>query len=225
MISKIDCKIHLNAILIHFICAGSSALILSLAYAFTDFWFFYIFALAPFMLRVANSDWCGSAFAALFLGLSLALILYPGNSGRSVYGYFGDVLFLCFTFVFFSVALNRLRRFFKPGFFLAILLCFPLEYFHKTVLDLDRTFLALKWDSGFIFRTASLSGFVFGAFLLIALNSFLLLFIEIIFGLRYCCGFNHYFEKIIHVYDARDPLPSVAGCVLPGLRGPPYFSR
>lgn len=215
------CRFHYNTLLTHFIYAGGSALLLCFAYTLADLWFFYLFALAPFMFRISESDLRGSIIAALLLGLSIALVVFPGVKGNLDLEYFFSVLLLCLTFVLFSAALNRLKRYFKFGLLLAGVLCFPLEYFHKTVLDLDSTFLALKWDSGFIFRTASLSGIVFVALLLIAFNSLLLLLMEIAFGLIYSVSFYQHYQKGTLIYVYRNPLPSLTVCILPDQRGPP----
>lgn len=205
----------------HFIFAGSSALLLCFAYTFADLWFFYLFALAPFMFRIVGSDLRGSTTAALFLGLSIALIIFPCSKGNLDQEYFSSVFLLCLTFVVFSTALNRLKRYFKFGLLLAGLLCFPLEYFHKTILDLDSTFLALKLDSGFLFRTASLSGFVFTALLLIAFNSLLLLIVEIAFGLIFSSDFTQRCQRRAGIFIHRDPLLSRIERILPDPRGPP----
>ena len=126
--------------LMHFIFAGSSALILSIAYIYTDFWFIYIFALLPFLYRIINTDLRGSVISGLFLALSIVFVIFSSSFISTPVAFALRILFLCLTFAAFSVAINRLKKYFILSFLLFAILCYPLEYFHKYYFEFNAVF-------------------------------------------------------------------------------------
>ena len=198
-------------------------MIFALAYAFADYWFIYLCALSPLLFRITRSDTRGSAIAAVFLGLSLSLVILPGRPGNSAWGVMRDIALLCFAFTLLSLGINRLKRYFKYSLVLAIFLSLPLEIIHRSILDLQFPVLELKGDSGFIFRTVYLSGIVFCALLIIVFNSLILLLLEILFRLVR----DYRYIKKDHGRSGfcghRDYFPVADWHILPGPRGPPMF--
>ncbi|UCE66794.1 MAG: hypothetical protein JSU85_01930 [Candidatus Zixiibacteriota bacterium] len=209
--------------LMHFIFAGSSALILSIAYIYTDFWFIYIFALLPFLYRVVNTDLRGSVIAGLFLALSFVFVISTDNFINSPIKYVGNILLLCFTFILFSAAVNRLKRYIVLSVLLFAALCLPLEYFHKSYFEFNSVFASLKSDAGFIFRAASLFGFLSIAFLIIAVNSLLLFLIEILCRMAFSGRFYDFTKEFAVHYSSQNNFFRSNPGLLPDPRGPPLY--
>lgn len=223
MKQKIDHTDPLLQFLLHFIFSGSSALILSIAYIYTDIWFVYIFALLPFLLRVINTDFKGSVINGVFLTLGLVFVTLSGEILKAPVSYTCNILLICFTFTALSVIINRLRRYFALSFLLFIVLCFPLEYFHKSYFEFNAIFKTLRNDAGFLFRAVSLFGFIFISFLIIAVNSLLLLLIGL---LRRRVVSGHFYLAIekSHFGCWVDDIALIKhGECLPNLRGPPIY--
>jgi hypothetical protein len=218
---KMDHKGFLNELLLHFIFAGVSALILSFAYIFTDFWFVYIFALLPFLHRIIKTDLRGSVLSGIFLAVSITFVTFSGESVRSPFAFCCNSIILCFTFTAFSMIINRLKRYFALSFLLFVALCLPLEYFHKSLIDFGAIFNTLEKDGGFIFRATSLFGFILTSFLIIAVNSLLFLLIGFLHR-RTVSGHYYLFAgKSLSFCDTNDVASIKHGECLPCLRGPP----
>jgi len=209
--------------LMHFIFAGSSALILSIAYIYTDFWFIYIFALLPFLYRVINTDLKGSVISGMLLALSIVFVISTGDVISAPIAYIGNLIFLCLTFMAFSVAINRLKKYIVLGFLIFAALSVPLEYFHKSYFELNTVFASLKSDAGFAFRTSSLLSFIFFSFVLITINSLLLFLIDILCRLAFSKRFYWLVNKSLLYRWANDRAFLKHWKCLPCLRAPPIY--
>ena len=209
--------------LMHFIFSGSSALILSIAYIYTDFWFIYIFALLPFLYRVINTDFKGSVFSGVFLALSIAFVIFTNGSINAPVALAVRIIFLCLTFAAFSVAINRLRKYFFLSFLLFAILCYPLEYLHKSYFEFNTIFASLKNDAGFVFRAASLLSFIFISFVLIAVNSLILFLVDIICRSTFSGHFYWLSNRSQSYLTADDRAFLRHWKCLPCLRAPPVY--
>ncbi|UCC79705.1 MAG: hypothetical protein JSW64_15820 [Candidatus Zixiibacteriota bacterium] len=223
MKQKMDHNDSLLQFLMHFIFAGSSALILSIAYIYTDFWFIYIFALLPFLYRVINTDFKGSLACGLFLALSIGFVISTGEVISAPVSYACNLIFLCFTFIAFSIVINRLKKYVGLGFLLFAALCIPLEYFHKSYFEFNTVFASLKNDAGFVFRVSSLTGFIFVSFILIAISSLLLFLIDILYRSSFYGRFYPLDEESREYRHANDRAFLKHWKCLPCLRAPPVY--
>lgn len=210
--------------LLHFIFAGSSALILSIAYIYTDIWAIYIFALSPFLYRIINTDFKGSIISGLFLALSIVFVISTGEIASAPIPYACDLAFLCLTFMAFSIAINRLKKYVGLGVFLFAALCISLEYFHKSYFEFNSIFASLKNDAGFVFRASSLLGFIFTSFILIAISSLLLFLIDILYRSSFYGHCYRLYKESCGYRNANDRAFLRHWECLPCLRGPPSSS-
>jgi len=218
---KTDYNDSLSWFLMHFIFAGSSALIISIAYIFTDYWFVYVFALLPFLYRVINTDLKGSLISGVFLALSFVFVVFSSRFISSPAVFAVRILLLCLTFAAFSVVINRLKKYFALSFLLFVILCYPLEYFHKSYFEFNSVIASLKNDVGFAFRAASLLSIIFISFVLIAINSLLLFLIDVICRLAPSRRFFWPINKSLLYRWADDRTFLKQWKCLPCLRAPP----
>lgn len=218
---KIDHNDPLLRFLLHFIFSGSSALILSIAYIYTDIRSIYIFALLPFLYRIINTDLRGSIACGLFLTLSIGFVISTGELVNAPVPYICNLIFLCFTFIAFSIAINRLKKYIGLGFLLFAALCIPLEYFHKSYFEFNSIFASLKNDAGFVFRASSLLGFIFVSFILIAISSLLLFLIDILYRSPFYDHFHRLYKESCGYINTNDRAFLKHWKCLPSLRAPP----
>lgn len=213
----------LLSFLLHFIFAGSSALILSIAYAYTNFWSIYIFALLPFLYRIINTDFKGSIACGLFLALSISFVISTGEVIGAPVSFACNLIFLCFTFIAFSIVINRLKKYVGLGFLLFAALCIPLEYLHKSYFEFNTVFASLRNDAGFVFRASSLMGFIFTSFILIAISSLLLFLIDILYRSSFYGHFYWMHEESCGYRHANDRAFLKHWKCLPCFRAPPVY--
>ncbi len=164
--------------LVNFLCAGSSALFLSIINQYPEFWFISMFALVPFLWRVIKETLSGSVLLSIILASCYIFIAYSHEI--AVYPSTFLFKFICINFIVsvFGVAVNRINRYlgFNP-IFIAIL-WLPLEYGLTHYAGFETIFAFTQSGSGFVLRLASLFGFLIVSFCIILINSLILMLFE-----------------------------------------------
>lgn len=173
--------------LIDFIYAGCTALALAISFIYTGSWPFYLLSLLPFLYRISKVDTAGSAVSGGFFAVSLLFIIFPTDIlSRPAVFYFIIISFSA-AVVIFSVIINRCKRHFWLALILSASFYFPLEYLLKTCIESGPALSHHINTFGFNFRVATLLFFLFISLLIVAVNSLLLILIDVLCELP-CAG-------------------------------------
>lgn len=224
MISKVNHSDKCQQLLFHFIFAGSSALILSFAYIYSEYWFVYLFALVPFLWRVSRTDLAGAIVSGLFLAGCYTFVVYIDDVFLFTEIFIIRFIFLCAAFMAFAIAVNLLKkkRFFNPAFI--ALLWLPIEYIHSHYIGTGGIFNLQDSGSGIVWRIMSLYGFLMVAFVVVAVNTLILLMIESFCKLS-LPGFIFLFQFRKLFFFENDNIVFIKHRnFLPDLRGPPALA-
>lgn len=161
-----------------FLCAGSSALILSVVYLHPEYWFISLFALLPFLWRLTRANLCGSLVLGIILASCYAFVAFTGEVLVSPWTFLFKLFLLSLVFSVFGIAVNRIKRYtgFNPLFIAALWL--PLEYVLSHYAHLDSIFTISGTDSTLLIRIGSLFGMLLVSFAIVFINSLILLVLK-----------------------------------------------
>lgn len=220
-------------LLVHFICAGTSALILSIAHLHPECWFVSLFALVPFLWRLNNANLPGSILLGVMLAGCYAFVAFIGEVLISPGEFFLKLLFLSLVFSIFGVSINLAKKYigFYPIFTAALWL--PVEYILTHYVGLKYIFTFALADSSITVRFASLFGCLMVSFGIMLINSLILMLIELVSNRDYSFRkksfarrtifFSHYENSIqqriwYYIINPRAP-PLLIRCdrVIPGV--------
>ena len=165
-------------LLVHFICAGSSALILSIAHIHPEYWFISLFAMVPFLWRLNRTTLSGSILLSVILAGCYAFVVYTDRVLVAPGSFLLNLLLLSLVFSIFGIAVNRIKSYigFSPVFIAALWL--PLEYVLTNYTALGSIFSLSNAGSGFVVRFASLFGFLMISFCIVLINSLILMLLQ-----------------------------------------------
>jgi hypothetical protein len=169
-----------------FLCAGSSALILSLIHLYPAYWFLSIFALLPFLWRLTSSNLLGSIVLGIILGNCYAVVAFTDQILISPSIFLLKLFSLCLIFSAFGVAVNRINKYtgFNPIFIAALWL--PFEYALCSYAHMENIFLFSGTDSSLLIRISSLFGVLMVSFVIVLINSLILIAIRR--AVKACCS-------------------------------------
>lgn len=208
-----------------FLCAGSSALLLSLAHLHPGYWFVSLFALLPFLWRLNKTGLSGSLVLGMILAGSYACVVSTGEILLSPWSFLVRLLLLISVFSIFAVTVNGLRRRigFNPIFVAALWL--PFEYVLTRYSGLGSIFAFSDCNSGFLIAFGSLFGFLSVSFGIVLINSAILMLVEYVgekVPARGACGG----VKVKTIRTSFKKITIVRGCYhLPELRAPPGIAQ
>lgn len=214
-------KDHVLPLLEHFLCAGTSALLLSIAHIYPEYWFISLFALVPFLWRLNKVNLVGSVILGIMLAGCYAFVAYTAEILVAPSAFLFNLFCLSLIFSIFGIAVNRLKRFigFNPVFIAALWL--PLEYILAHHTGLGNIFTFSNSGSGFVVRFASLFGFLMLSFGIVLINSLILMFIEHV-GQKGFSKSKFKFAKEIKIYlDFEGVIPVKRWYYIPNPRAPP----
>lgn len=224
MIPKANHNDKFQKTLLHFIFSGSSALILSFAHIYSEYWFVYLFALVPFLWRVSRTDLTGAVVSGFFLAGCYIFVVYIGEVFIYAEIFIIRFIFLSTAFMVFAIAVNLLKkkRFFNPAFI--ALLWLPFEYIHSHYIGSGGIFNLQDGGSGIVWRIMSLYGFLMVTFVVVAVNTLILLMIESFCKLS-LPGFIFLFQFRKLFFFENDNIVFIKHRnFLPDLRGPPALA-
>lgn len=170
----------IQRILMHFIHAGCTALALALSCVFGGSWLFYFILLLPFLYRISNTDTADSAISGGFLAVSLLLVIFPGNLINRPLTFALVVLLQSATIVMLSVLISKFKRYFILSLVLYASLCFPLAHLLKAGIGSHPAVYYRISSIGFAYKATVLLGFLFLSLFTLAINSLLLILIDIL---------------------------------------------
>ena len=176
-----------------FLWAGNSALILSLAHLFPDYWFLSIFALLPFLWRLTSTNLSGSVILGTILGSCYTFVAFTHQILIAPWVFLLKLLSLCLVFSCFGILVNRINKYtgFNPIFIAALWL--PFEYVLCNYIQLENIFIFSGADSSLLIRISSLFGILKVSFIIVLINSLILLAIRQV--VRAFCSKITFFSK------------------------------
>jgi len=160
-----------------FVCATSSAILLSFALAFPEFWLISL-ALVPFLWRLCHVSLRG----AFSLGAMLATFFVCATSMSDLILapklFLIKLLWVNITFVTFGLIINRAKKHvgFDPVF--VALLWFPMQYILIRYVKLGDIFSISHSGSRLVIGFYSLIGILLGSLVILLSNSLILLFLK-----------------------------------------------
>ena len=161
-----------------FLCAGSSALLLSAAHLYPELWILSTFALVPFLWQANKIGFAGNCCLGLILGSCYIFVVSPHEMMTGLITFMLKVVFFSTVFSLFGIAVYFLKKHFgfNPVFIAAIWL--PLEYGLTRYTGLANFFLRSLDDGSILFRLASLLGLLMISFLIVGINAYILVALE-----------------------------------------------
>jgi len=171
-------KEHNEDLSLSFLCAASSAILMSFAHVFGELWFISFFALVPFLWRLCHVSLRG----AVSLGVMLATFFVCATSVSDLI--FAPKIFLLkllslnIAFALFGLVISRVKKSlgFDPLF--VALLWFPMEYVLIHYAGLGTIFSISSSGSSLIIGFCSLFGILLGSLAIVLGNSLLLLILR-----------------------------------------------
>lgn len=160
---------------VSFLCAGSSALLISAAHAYPELWFFSLFALVPFLWRAIRGSLLESVVLGGMLGLSYAFVAFPIASWTSLGASVLTLVGLILLFAIYSAIVNRIKK--RLGFNAIFIAAswLPLEYVISHYANLGNLFAVVSDESGLLFRFGSLFGLLMVSFVVVVVNTLILI--------------------------------------------------
>jgi len=164
----------------NFVCAGSSALLISFAHLYPEFWFVSLFALVPFLWRIKKLDLSESMVLGIILASCYSFVVYPDEILITPKTFLFKFFFINVIFSIFSITVNKTRKYigFNPIFIAIFWL--PLEYVLVHHTGLENIFTFKNSDSWFVLRFSLLFGSLMLSFCIVLINSLILMFVEYI---------------------------------------------
>lgn len=210
-----------SRLMAHFICAGISALILSIAHIHPEYWFLSLFALVPLLWQLNRTTLAGSILLGVILACCYAFVTFIGEALAAPGDFLLNLLLLSLVFSIFGIAVNGVRKYigFSPVFIATLWV--PLEYFLIKYPGMGGILTFPTADSSELIRFASLFGILMISFFIILVNSIILMLIEYVSRIRFSI-------EVLRFPNARKSFPifeSIRSTKrwehLPNLRAPP----
>lgn len=158
-----------------FLCAGSSALLISVAHAYPELWFFSLFALVPFLWRAIRVSLLEAGVLGGMLGLSYAFVATPIESWTSLGASVLTLVSLTFLFAIYGIVVNRIKKSLGFNAIFIAALWLPLEYAISHSANLGSLIAVAPDESGLLFRFGSLFGLLMVSFVIIVVNALILI--------------------------------------------------
>ncbi|HWR83312.1 MAG TPA: hypothetical protein VN285_08415 [Candidatus Deferrimicrobium sp.] len=169
---------RLNRLLISFLCAGSSALLLSFTHVRAENWWFSLFALAPFLWRAVEAGRAQAAICGFLLAISYGIVALPVETASSLTVQPSHFLCLSALFALYALVVNWVGR--RVGFnaiFIAAL-WLPLEFVLSRYAGFGSISSFSTSDSSLVSRGASLFGLLMISFVVLVVNSLILMVVR-----------------------------------------------
>ena len=210
-----------SRLLAHFICAGTSALILSIAHVHPEYWFMSLFALVPLLWQLKRTTLAGSILLGVILACCYAFVAFIGEALAAPGDFILNLLLLSLVFSIFGIAVNGVRKYigFSPVFVAAIWV--PLEYFLIRYPGMGGVLSFPTADSSELIRFASLFGLLMISFFIVLVNSVILMLIEYVSRIRFSIA-RLRFPNTVKSFPLFESIKSTKRWdYLPNLRAPP----
>ena len=178
MQAKPETKDQIPEFLEDFVCAGSSALLISLAQLYPALWFVSFLALIPFLWRATRVSPFESLVLGALLATSYCLAATPIASMAKPGSFLFRFLFLNALFSCYAIAVNRIAGRFGFNALVIALSWLPVEYALSNHAHLGSIFTFSETDSTLLIRLGSLLGMLMVSFGVVLINSLILSVLE-----------------------------------------------
>ena len=169
---------RLYSLLTGFLCAGSSALLISFAHLYPEYWFVSLFALVPFLWRAIRATLPESVILGCLLATSYYLVAFPIGSGVTPDLFLLHLLGFNTIFALYAAAVNRIGRHIGANAIFVAALWLPLEYALSHYSGLGSLFALSANESDLLVRIGSLFGMLMISFVIVLVNLIVLLFLR-----------------------------------------------
>lgn len=162
----------------NFLCAGTSALLVSIAQLYPEFWFVSLLALIPFLWGVIRANLAAAVVLGVMLATCYALVAYPTELWTIPGIFLLKLLALNMIFSLYGILVSRLKK--RIGFnavFIAAL-WLPLEYALSNYAGLGNLFTLSTTESSLLVRIGSLFGLLMISFVVVLINSLILIMLR-----------------------------------------------
>ncbi len=161
-----------------FLPAGISALLLSIAHFQPLLWFISLFALVPYLWKLKRIDLQGSIILGATFAICFSFVAFIDELLLSPAAFGFKVLVLIIIFSVFGIAVSRTSKHIccYPIFIAALWI--PLEYFLIHYAGIEEIFNSRSIGPNWLIRMGSLFGLLTISFIIMLINSAILLLIE-----------------------------------------------
>jgi apolipoprotein N-acyltransferase len=157
-----------------FLCAGISALLISVAHVHPQYGFISLFALVPFLWRAARASLLESLLLGSFLATLCCVVTLVDTLRVAPMVFVAKLASLNILFVFYGLVVNRIIRHFGfNGIFIAAS-WLPVEYALSHFVYAGGMFTLMGTGYPVVARIGSLFGILVVSFLVVLINSLLL---------------------------------------------------
>ncbi|MCD6161348.1 MAG: hypothetical protein J7K40_02920 [candidate division Zixibacteria bacterium] len=212
---------NLQRFLLNFICAGLSAFILSISHFYSGIWFVSLFALVPFLWRVIRTNMYDSIILGVILGGCYIFIIFPNEAFSSPLTFLFRFFSLSFIFSVFGLGVNRVNKYFGLNPVIIAALWLPLEYLISNNSISGNIFVFTGNQSGVMARFASLFGFLMVSFVIVLINSLILIIINYAGNRKATINKFKFIREKIQYHHITQKVVCESWYCLPELRGPP----
>lgn len=161
-----------------FLCAGSSALLISFAHLYPEFWFVALFALIPFLWRAIKTSLFESILLGGLLATSYCFVAFPIGSWATPGTFLFKLLGLNVLFVLYAIVVNRIKKHIGFNAIFIAALWLPLEYALSHYAGLGNLFAISANESSLLLRIGSLFGLLMVSFVVVLVNTLILIFFK-----------------------------------------------
>lgn len=215
---------NLQRFLLHFICAGLSAFILSISHFYSGIWFVSLFALIPFLWRVIKTNLYDSIILGVILGSCCIFIAYPEEVFNSPLTFLFRFFSLSFIFSAFGIGVNRVNKYLGLNPVIIAALWLPLEYLISNNSISGSIFIFTGNQSEVIARFSSLFGFLMVSFAIVMINSLILIIINYAGNRKVSGNKFKFIREKIQYHHITQKIVYESWYYLPELRGPPCIN-
>lgn len=167
-----DVRIDVSAsIMMSFLYAGSSALLISMAQLYSGLWFISLIALIPFLFRAARVSIFESIVLGTILASSYCFVTTDAVTWKGAASFLLKLLCLNVFFILYGIIVNRIVKYI--GFNAVFISIFwpPLESGLSHYTHLGNILTFPEPDSTLLFRVSSLFGLLMVFFFLVLINT------------------------------------------------------
>ena len=205
-----------------FLCAGSSALLISVAHLYPEFWFVSLFALIPFLWRAIRVSLFESIILGGLLAASYSFVAFRLESWATPGAFLFTLVGLIALFALYGIVVNRIKKHLGFNVIFIAALWLPIEYALSHYAGLGNLFAISANESSLLL--GSLFGMLMTSFVIILINSLILII------LRHVAQVLH-LRGTLSIPDDKRPYPPFKEIILerrwyyfPDVRAPPVHS-
>ncbi len=210
-----------------FLCAGSSALLISVAHLYPEFWFVSLFALIPFLWRAIRVSLFESIILGGLLAASYSFVAFRLESWATPGAFLFTLVGLIALFALYGTIVNRIKKHLGFNVIFIAVLWLPVEYALSHYAGLENLFTLSPDKTGLpvLLRIGSLFGMLMISFIIVLVNSLILIILRQVAQVVFSRG-------TLSIPDDKRPYPPFREIILkrrwyyfPDVRAPPVVGK